>query len=128
VQSLDLDEEAFSGGRCVFRTGDLGTDPRWPEFGRRAADLGVHSMLSFRLFLEDDDLIARLNLYATARDAFDGTAEIIGTLLASHGALAVSAAGARELAAHLRRALTTNREIGVAMGGSGGRAPGAVRR
>jgi hypothetical protein len=102
--------------QTVFRTGDLGTDPRWPEFGRRAAEVDVHSMLSFRLFLEDDDLIAGLNLYATAREAFDDDAQIIGTLLATHGALAVSAAAARELAAHLQRALTTNREIGVAMG------------
>jgi len=102
--------------RTVFRTGDLGADPRWPKFGSRAAELGVRSMLSFRLFLEDDDLIAGLNLYATSREAFDDTAQTIGTLLATHGALAVRAAAARELAAHLQHALTTNREIGVAMG------------
>ena len=100
----------------VFRTGDLGADPRWPEFGRRAIGLGVRSMLSFRLFLENVDLTAGLNLYATTREAFDDTSQTVGTLLATHGALAISAAAARELAAHLQQALTTNRDIGVAMG------------
>jgi transcriptional regulator with GAF, ATPase, and Fis domain len=101
----------------VFLTGDLGADRRWPEFGQRAlATAGVHSMLSFRLFLEEDDLIAGLNLYATQKDAFDDDAQTIGTLVATHGALAISAAAARELAAHLQRALQSNRDIGVAMG------------
>lgn len=101
----------------VFRTGDLGADARWPEMGRRAAETnGVQSMLSIRLFLEDDDLIAGLNLYSTAPDAFDDASETVGTLLATHGALALAAANAREEAAHLRHAVMSNREIGVAMG------------
>lgn len=101
----------------VLRTGDLAVDPRWPEFGRRAvAAAGVRSMLSHRLFVEDDDLIAGLNIYSTQRDAFDDDAQIVGTLLATHGALAVSAAAARERAAQLQQALTSNRDIGVAMG------------
>ena len=103
--------------QAVFRTGDLGADPRWPEFGQRAvAAAGVHSMLSFRLYLEHDDLIAGLNLYATQKDAFDEDALTVGTLLATLGALAISAAAARERAAQLQQALLTNREIGVAMG------------
>lgn len=104
---------------AVFRTGDLGADPRWPKFGQRAAEAGVYSMLSYRLFLEDDedeDLIAGLNLYATRKDAFDEDAQTIGTLLAAHGALAISAAAARERAAQLKRALRSSRDIGVAMG------------
>jgi GAF domain-containing protein len=100
----------------VFRTGDLGADPRWPEFGQRAVAAGVHSMLSFRLFLEDDDMIAGLNLYATAKDAFNEESLTVGTLLATHGALAISRAAAREHVAHLQRALASNRDIGVAMG------------
>lgn len=102
--------------QTVFRTGDVGADPRWPEFGARAAEAGVRSMLSFRLFLEDDDLLAGLNIYAAAREAFDDNAQTVGTLLATHGALAISVAAARERAAQLQHALTTNREIGVAMG------------
>jgi transcriptional regulator with GAF, ATPase, and Fis domain len=100
----------------VFRTGDLRADPRWPKFGHLAADAGVHSMLSFRLFLDEDDLIAGLNFYSTRKDAFDEDAQTIGTLLATHGALAISAAAAREQAAQLQQALITSRNIGMAMG------------
>ena len=103
--------------QTVFRIGNLAVDPRWPEFGRRAvATAGVRSMLSHRLFLEDDDLVAGLNIYSTETDAFDDEAQIVGTLLATHGALAVSAAAARERAAQLEVALASNRDIGVAMG------------
>jgi hypothetical protein len=103
--------------QTVFRTGDLRGDARWPDFGQRAVDaVGAYSMLSFRLFLEDDDLIAGLNMYAQKRDAFDETAQTVGTLLATHGALAISAAAARERAAQLQQALASNRDIGVAMG------------
>jgi hypothetical protein len=100
----------------VFRTGDLRGDLRWPKFGFRAARAGVHSMLSFRLYLEEDDLIAGLNLYAGAKNAFDDYAQTVGTLLATHGALAVSAAAARERAAQLEKALVNSRNIGMAMG------------
>lgn len=100
----------------VFRTDDLRGDPRWPDFAARAADHGVRAMLSFRLFLEDDVLIAGLNLYATRTAAFDDGSEVVGTLLATHGALAVTAAAARERADQLQRALASNRDIGVAIG------------
>ena len=101
----------------VFRTDDLRTDDRWPDFARRVVETSpARSMLSFRLFLEDDDRIAGLNLYSTATAAFDGHSELIGTLMATHGALAVQAAAAREHVAQLERALLTSRDIGTAMG------------
>jgi hypothetical protein len=101
----------------VFHTDDLRTDGRWPSFARRATEVSeVRSMLSFRLFLEDDDRIAGLNIYSRTTAAFDDDAKIVGTLIATHGALAISAAAARENAAHLQRALANSREIGVAMG------------
>jgi hypothetical protein len=96
---------------------DLAEEQRWPEFGRRAVDeVGVRSMLSYRMFLEDDDLIAGLNFYATKTDAFDENSVTTGLLLATHGALALSALRRGDTAAHLARALESNREIGVAMG------------
>ena len=101
----------------VFRTDDLVVDGRWPEFARRAStETGVRSMLSFRLFIEDDDMIAGLNLYSTHEAAFDDDAQLMGTLIASHGALAVTAAAARSRADHLQRALISRTEIGIAMG------------
>ena len=102
----------------VYRSDDVSGDQRWPEFGQRAtAETGARSMLSFRLFFEDDgDRVTGLNLYSSAPAAFDATAQSIGTVLATHGARALATAAARENAAHLLQALDTNREIGTAMG------------
>jgi hypothetical protein len=103
--------------RAVFRCDDLRSDPRWPEFGRQAVDLtGVLSMLSFRMFFEETSLIAGLNLYSTKPEAFSDEAETTGLLLATHGALALQGAGRREQVQHLERALSSNRDIGMAMG------------
>ncbi len=122
---VDSIQYEFGYGPCVdaivdnttYLSGDLANEQRWPGFGKRAADeLGVISMLSFRMFLEDDDLIAGLNFYSSKPDAFDENAQTVGLLLATHGALALSALRRGETAAHLARALTSNREIGVAMG------------
>ena len=37
--------------RITVLAEDLRTETRWPEFGRRAADLGVLSMLSIQLYV-----------------------------------------------------------------------------
>jgi GAF domain-containing protein len=102
---------------ATYRVGELAESNRWREFGREAAEKeGIHSMLSVRLFLEDDDLIAGLNLYSGQVDAFDDSDETTATLLATHGALAVAAARNRDKAENLQRALITSRQIGIAMG------------
>jgi ANTAR domain/GAF domain len=125
ARTVDKIQYELGNGPCVdaimnatnFRTGHLESDDRWPEFSRRAAeDFGVHSMLSFRLYLEDDSRIAGLNLYATKADAMDDTSETIGTLVATHGAIVVAAAAARERATQLQTALVNSRQIGMAMG------------
>jgi ANTAR domain/GAF domain len=101
----------------VYGCGDLAAEPRWPEFGRRvSAELGIHSMLAYRLALDTDEAIGSLNLYSDRRHAFDDEALAVGMLLATHGALAVSAASNRERAHQLQRALETSRDIGVAIG------------
>jgi GAF domain-containing protein len=121
------DEIQYSlrSGPCVdavlkdrtFRAADLRTDPRWPRFGRLAAEqTGVLSMLSFRLFIEDDNSVTGLNLYACTPEAFDENSEMLATLLATHGALAIQAAAALERVEHLQTALDSSRDIGVAMG------------
>ena len=57
----------------VFQTGDLAADERWPTFAPRAhEETGVRSILSLRLFVEEDTMGA-LNLYSTSPDAFDET-------------------------------------------------------
>ncbi|HST47632.1 GAF and ANTAR domain-containing protein [Jatrophihabitans sp.] len=122
---VDAIQYELGYGPCVdaivdnttYRTGDLPNEPRWPGFGQRAAEeTGVRSMLSFRMFLEGDDLIAGLNFYSGKPDAFDDNDQTLGLLLSTHGALALSALRRGDTAAQLARALESNREIGVAMG------------
>jgi GAF domain-containing protein len=95
---------------------DLAGDERWPAFSRRAVEeTGVHSMLAFRLFLRDDTM-GSLNLYSRRPAAFDEHARAMGTVLAAHAAIALSAAQDRERAEQLEDALQSGREIGMAMG------------
>jgi ANTAR domain/GAF domain len=87
----------------VFQIDDLATDERWPPFSRRAADeTGVRSMLSFRLFVEADTI--------------DEQARSVGTILATHAALALRSAQDKERAEQLDQAVASNRVIGMAMG------------
>lgn len=104
---------------ALYHPQDLRHDRRWPQFGARAAaELGWSSMLSFRLNTEliGEDIAAGLNVYAEKPAAFDDTALHLGLLLATHSALAVAAQRNATQAEHLRRALDSNRDIGVAMG------------
>ena len=121
----DLQYELRSGpcvdalsGDVVYRTVDVGADARWPEFARRAtAETGTVSLMSFRLFFEDDiDRVTGLNIYSSRRGAFDDTAQTVGTVLATHSARALLTAAARDKAVNLQQALESNREIGTAMG------------
>jgi hypothetical protein len=60
----DLQQELHQGPcldamyhQQTVRVDDLATDPRWPELTHRAAaELGLASMLSFQLFVRDNDL------------------------------------------------------------------------
>jgi hypothetical protein len=126
VTRIDQIQYDLHHGPCVdailadttFRTGDLRTDTRWPDFGPRAVEVGgVLSMLSLRLYVENDGgLIAGLNLYGRKRNAFNETSETIAVLLATHGALALGKAAAQVKADNLMIALEHSREIGIAMG------------
>ena len=99
-------------------SGDVATDTRWGEWGPRvAADLGVRSVLAYRLLLEvEQAAIASLNVYSTEVEAFDEQSLHLGVVLATHGSLLLSAVIARDVAADLAGSLQTNREVGVAMG------------
>lgn len=99
-----------------FLADDLASEDRWPRFSRRAAvETGVHSMLSFRLFVEDDT-IGALNLYSRQIGAFDDQARAVGAILAAHAAVAMDAAREHERAEQVAQALQSNRRIGIAMG------------
>jgi transcriptional regulator with GAF, ATPase, and Fis domain len=70
---------------------DLRTEERWPEYRLRALELGVRSMISFRLFASEDT-IGALNLFSRRPYAFDRHAEVIGQVFATHASVAVKAA------------------------------------
>ena len=121
--SADSIQYALGTGPCidaileetVYRPRDINTDGRWPEFGRRAADLGIGSMLSYRMTAGVETL-SSLNVYSGDIDAFDDAAAAIGLLLATHGAVVASAVAHRTHAEQLHEALTSNRKIGQAIG------------
>ncbi len=97
----------------VFRTGDLTKETRWPRFAERAhRETGVTSIVSFRLFIEQDTMGA-LNLYATAVDAFDDTDVALGAVFAAHAAVALSSAQREE---QLERKAASRDLIGQAKG------------
>lgn len=101
----------------VFRSDDLGADERWPNFGREATvNTPVKSMMSHRLFLEDSDTIGALNLYSREPAAFAALKLNALDDLATHCAIALAKAAEHEQNQHLRAALESNRDIGVAIG------------
>lgn len=101
----------------IYQPKDLAADDRWPEFGRRVStQLGLRSMLSFRMSVEYAGVIAGLNFYAEEPDAFDQHDLAEGLLLTTHAAQALAAAQMRDRADNLERALSSNRDIGTAVG------------
>ncbi len=122
----DLLQYELGSGPCVdavrqdsaYVTGDVSSEPRWCCWGPRAsAELGVNSVLSQRLHLhEETGILAGLNIYSNAKDAFDRSAIGVALVLATHGAVVLSERHASNRAKNLMKALETNREIGVAMG------------
>ncbi|MET7689545.1 GAF and ANTAR domain-containing protein [Streptomyces sp. NPDC005483] len=108
-----FDAARSSVGERVFRIADLTVEQqRWPVFAPQARALGVGSMMGFLLFTEDDDLGA-LNLYSREPGAFTEAGELAGWLLASHAAVALSAARTHS---HMEQAVATRHVIGEAMG------------
>jgi hypothetical protein len=102
----------------VYVTENVARDQRWAQWGLRvSSELGLHSVLAYRLTLLDDSgAIAALNVYSDRVAAFDDSAVGTGLVLATHGSLLVTAQLARDKAANLLKAMESNREIGVAMG------------
>ena len=97
----------------IFLTGDLAAEERWPRFARRAnAETGVSSILSIRLFVEEDTM-GSLNLYATEHDAFNETDIAFGTVFGAHAAVAMAASRREE---NLERKADTRDLIGQAKG------------
>jgi GAF domain-containing protein len=97
ASDFDVLQDETGEGPCLdaiwqqetVRVNDLGSDPRWPVLGPRAAERGVGSMLCLQLFVHRDTLGA-LDLLAHAKWAFTDESEHVGLLLASHAAIAAA--------------------------------------
>ncbi len=97
----------------VFITGSLSREERWPHFAHRAhEETGVESILSLRLFV-DEDTLGALNLYSTRPDAFDDQDVALGSVFAAHAAVALAAAHRQ---ANLETMAATRDVIGMAKG------------
>lgn len=125
ARRADAIQYAVGSGPCIdaiiddalYRPRDLRHDGRWPEFGTRVSrELGMRSMLSYRLGREVGDGIDGLNIYSDEVGGFTEQSELVGLMLATHGALAAALSAHQEQVENLQRALLSNREIGVAMG------------
>jgi GAF domain-containing protein len=120
VERVDAVQYEARQGPCVqsswsaetVRADDLMTDERWPTFSKRAAELGIRSMLSIQLFVESSNMGA-LNLYAGTPYAFNADDENVGMMLAAHAAVAMAA---RRKEANLQIALDSRDTIGQAKG------------
>lgn len=82
---------------------------------------GCAAWLSFRLLVPGDRMGAfnLYSLYSRHPAAFDEHSCAVGTVLAAHAAIAMSAAREHERADRVEGALRSSREIGMAVGGAG---------
>ncbi len=95
---------------------DLTVRSQWPALAARVvAETPVRGMMGFRL-LVDRRKVGALNLFSDAPCVFDKTSVERAILLVSFATMAIDAATQGEQAATLRRGLTSNREIGKAVG------------
>ena len=126
-----LDERQYQqdSGPCLHaaRSGevtelvDTRTEPRWPDYARRAAEEGCLSSLSLPLVIDQaEQVTGALNVYAQVADAFDDASRWAGTSFASYAAIAAgnlhAFRGARDTADNLRIALESRAVIDQAKG------------
>jgi len=115
----DLQEKVGEGpcidaasGSTVVRVDDLGTDTRWPLYSKGAADAGVTSALSFKLYTAPG-VLAALNIFGKAPNAFTDRDEEVGLMLATNAAVALQMVNSRE---QFESALASRDIIGQAKG------------
>lgn len=120
VATLDLLQTELDEGPCLSSLrghhtvliADMAAETRWPRFTASALDLGVHSLLSFQLFVLQQNLGA-LNLYGGEPGVFSDDSRDIGAIVAQHASIALFGA---EAEAHFEAALSSRDEIGQAKG------------
>jgi GAF domain-containing protein len=103
---------AAAEDRSTYVSQDLATDPRWPQWGPLAAELGMGSLLGTPLVC-GEHVLGALNLYCAAGHQFSPEDRDMAQVLAVHAATALIAVRERE---NLRAALDGRTLIGQAQG------------
>lgn len=96
VRAIDDIQYSLGEGPCISaaatgetkRSGSLRDDPRWPDFGPRAGELGIHSALSLPL-KTSAGVLGAMNVYAHKPNSFSARSQAIGEAFAVSAALAV---------------------------------------
>jgi GAF domain-containing protein len=121
AQEADALQYALGEGPCLeiadtggwLRSGDVGTDSRYPAWGPRAAELGVGSLLAVAV-TDRDEPMGALNLYSERTGAFaDRDVIDIALVYAVHATNALSSA---RRASTLQTAVSSRHVIGMAQG------------
>ncbi|AHC24739.1 MULTISPECIES: GAF and ANTAR domain-containing protein [Mycobacteriaceae] len=120
VAKLDMLQTELDEGPCLsslreHRTvliDEMTTETRWPRFAAAAVELGALSLLSFQLYVLQQNLGA-LNLYGGEPGVFSEDSEFIGAIVAHHASVALFGA---ETESQFEEALTSRDEIGQAKG------------
>ncbi|MEE2852198.1 MAG: GAF and ANTAR domain-containing protein [Actinomycetota bacterium] len=118
---LDAIQNRYGEGPClaaawehhIMHIADLDAEQRWPRYRRHALEqTPIRSILSYELFV-DGSSMAALNFYADAPRAFGGESVELGTVYATHIALAWTMMRRQD---QFRSALATRDIIGQAKG------------
>ena len=121
AEELDGLQYELGEGPCLLvsetggwlRCGEVGTDPRWPVWGPRAAELGARSLLSVAVS-DPDGLLGLLNVYSEQPGGFaDRDVVDLALVYAVHATTALVSA---RRASTLQTAVTSRHVIGMAQG------------
>jgi GAF domain-containing protein len=118
---IELDEMQFAthegpcydGVTCNAFTvsGDIATDPRYPEYGRLASEAGIRSQAGMRLY-EAKDSVGALNLYSTTVSAL-ADVEFLALLFSQQASVAIKYA---HQISNLNEAMLSRQLVGQAIG------------
>lgn len=127
VRDVDDIQYGMGQGPCItavaeartVRSGSLGSDSQWSEFGARVAALNVFSALSIPLITESG-VLGAMNVYAHRANAFDERSAELGQFFAIPAAVSVqnarALASAKRLTEQLEKALSSRSAVEQAVG------------
>jgi GAF domain-containing protein len=96
----------------LYSVQDIAADDRWPQWGPRAAGLGLGSMLSVRLSTTDE-VFGALNLYSREPGAPERIDVDLAKVYATYASVALAAV--RKIG-HVETAMQSRHRIGMAQG------------